>query len=461
MSKNQTMNRFLKYFLAASAILSSTILFAQKKWTLEECINYAIQNNIQLKRSDLQTKSVEKSYQQGYFNIAPSINGNFYHDYSNGTIFSQYQLKFVNVENQSGSVSINAEMELFKGLSNFNNLAKLRYELLSQKETNEIQKDNITLNIVAAYLQILYDNENLNYSKEQYDILQQQLQKAEKQSELGNISTGDMLNIKAQAINQKATLTSAKNKVQLSYLDLSQLLEIDSLNSFTVNILPIQVDDKNTIQSFSKVYTDILSNRPELRKAEYDVKIARKDLNMAYGSLSPRVVLGYTIGSGYDRSAWYQKVSGGDTVIVRYPDYTYKKQLQDYVSSRVYFSVQIPIFQRFTNVTRISKAKIGYLDAKYAQEETQKKVLKDIQQAYTDALASYDKFLAFQESVASYNEVFELAKQKFELGMINSIDYEVAHNNLIKAQGDLLHAKYSYILKLKILDFYRGNPITL
>jgi len=291
--------------------------------------------------------------------------------------------------------------------------------------------------------------------------LQQQLQKAEKQAELGNISTGDMLNIKAQAINQKATLTTATNKVQLSYLDLSQLLEIDSLNSFTVNILPIQVDDKNTLQSFSKVYTDILSNRPELRKAEYDVKVARKDLNMAYGSLSPRVVLGYTIGSGYDRSAWYQKVSGGDTIIVRYPDYTYKKQLQDYVSSRIYLSVQIPIFQRFTNVTRISKAKIGYLDAKYAQEETQKKVLKDIQQAYTDALASYDKYLAFQESVASYNEVFELAKQKFELGMISSIDYEVAHNNLVKAQGDLLHAKYSYILKLKILDFYRGVSITL
>jgi len=455
------MKQLLKHFLLAFTILSTTVLFAQKKWTLEECVSYALQNNIQLKRNELQTKSSEKSYQQGYFALAPSVTGNFYHEYSNGTTFSQYQLKFVNFENQSGSVSINAEMEIFKGFSNINNIGKLRYEFLSQKESNEILKNNITLNIVAAYLQILYDNENLGYCQEQYSVLQKQLEKAEKQSELGTISSADYLNIKAQVINQKAILTAAEGNIKISYLDLAQLLELELVDSLRINVSAIQIDNTSAIQDFDKLYSEIISNRPELRKADYDVRSARKDLYVAYGAISPRVVLGYTVGSGYDRSAWYQKVSGGDTVFVKYPDYSYKQQLQDYISNRVYLSVQIPIFQRFTNATRISKAKIGFLDAKFAQEETQKKLLKEVQQAYADALTSYDKFLAYQESAASYGEVFEQAKQKFDLGMINSIDYETAHNNLIKAQGDLLHSKYTYLLRIKILDFYRGVPISL
>jgi len=455
------MRRILKYSFVAFAILSSTILFAQKKWSLEECINYALQNNIQLKRSELQTKSTEKSYQQGYFNIAPSVTGNFNHQYSNGTAFNRYTLRFENIENQSGNASINAELEVFKGLSNWNNIGMLRYEFLSQKENNEILKNNITLNVVAAYLQILYDNENLNYSEEQYTILQKQLEKAEKQSELGSISPADYLNIKAQAINQKAVLTAAQSKVKISYLDLAQLLELDTADSLKINTTSIQIDNKSTFQDFDKLYAEIISSRPELRKADYDIKSARKGLNMAYGSLFPQVTLGYSLGSYYDRSAYYSKISGGDTLIIKYPKYSYSQQLQDYITNTVYLSIQVPIFQRFTNATRISKAKIGLLDAKFAQEETQKKLLKEIQQAYADALASYDKFLAYQESVSSYGEVFEQAKQKFDLGMINSIDYEMAHNNLIKAQGDLLHSKYTYLLRIKILDFYRGVPISL
>lgn len=458
--KSFAMNR-IKYLFVAFALLSTTSLLAQKKWTLEECISYALQNNIQLKRSDLQTRIAEKSYQQGYFNLAPSVNGSFYHEYSNGNIYNQWESKFVNIENQSGSIGLNAEIELFKGLSNYNNIAKLKYELLAQRENGEIQRNSLTLNIVASYLQILYDNENLVYNEELYNTLQKQLQRFEKQSELGSVSLSDMLNVKAQVINQKAQLTSAKNKLILSNLELAQLLDIELVDSFRISTNPISVDVNSAKGDFNSQFLESVDKRPELRKAEYDLKAARKDLNMAYGGISPRVVLGYTVGSGYDRTAWYRKISGGDTTLIKYPDYTYKEQLNNNVSSRIYLSVQIPIFQKLTNATRISKAKINYLDAKFSQEESKKKVVKELQQAYADAIASYDRYLSFQESVVSYGEVYNQAKQKFDLGMINSVDFEIARNNLTKAQGELLHAKYTYLLKLKILDFYRGIPITL
>jgi outer membrane protein len=455
------MKLLLKYSLLFLGLVLTTSLFAQKKWTLEECITYAIQNNIQIKRSQLTTESSAKSYQQGYFDFAPNVTGTLYHEYSNGSQFNQYLTKFVNVENQGGSVSVNADIDVFKGLSNWNNLFRLKYELLSQKENAEILKNSITLNIVTAYLQILYDNENLSFTTEQYDNLKLQLTRVEKQVELGNKSSGELLDIKSQAINQKANLTSANSKLKLSYLELGQLLDLDSISNFQVDISSLQLDKELTATNFDNIYSEITANRPELRKADYDVKSARKNLNAAYGALSPRISLGYAIGSGYDRTAWYKKITATDTVIVQYPEYTYKDQLKDYVSSRVFVRVQIPIFQKFTNVNRISKAKIDLLDAKYAQEEVEKKLYKDIQQAYSDAFTAYDRYLALQESVNSYNELFNLTREKFDLGMVNAVEYGIARNNLIKAQGDLLHAKYSYILKGKILDFYRGIPITL
>jgi outer membrane protein len=170
------------------------------------------------------------------------------------------------------------------------------------------------------------------------------------------------------------------------------------------------------------------------------------------------MTLGYQLGSGYDQSAWYITP---DSVFIQYPSYTYSQQLKDYVQHRIYLRVSIPIFQRLSNHTQISKSKIQLLDAKYALEETEKNVYKDVQSAYSDASAAWDKYLAYSESAESYKELYDQTAKRFELGMVNAIDMGIAQNNLIKAEGELLHAKYTYLLKIKILDFYRGVPITL
>lgn len=434
------------------------LVSSQTEWALEDCINHALQNNIQLKRSELQIQSAKKDLTQSTFDLVPNLSGFYNHQYINGTTFNQYSLSFESLQNQGGSLGIVSEVTLFDGLYGFNNRSRLKYQLQSQKEGTEILKNNVTLNVVAGFLQVLLDTENAKLAKEQFEISLAQLEKAQAQLDLGALSQGDYLTIKSQHINQKALLTSAENKLKYSTLELAQLLELEAYDDFKVDISPIVIGDSPDQMSFDNLYQEISGLRPEIRKANFDVKSAKKSVSMAYGLLSPRMTLGYQLGSGYDQSAWYITP---DSVFVQYPSYTYSQQLKDYVQHRIYLRVSIPIFQRLSNHTQISKSKIQLLDAKYALEETEKNVYKDVQSAYSDARAAWDNYLAYSESAESYKELYDQTAKRFELGMVNAIDMGIAQNNLIKAEGELLHAKYTYLLKIKILDFYRGVPITL
>ncbi len=431
---------------------------SQKVWTLEECINHALQNNIQLKRSELQIESSQKDLTQSTFEMAPNLSGFFNHQYINGTTFNQYTLRFESIQNQGGSLGLVSELTVFDGLYNLNNRSRLKYQLQSRKEDAEILKNSITLNVTAGFLQVMLDGENVKFVKAQFELSNEQMKKADAEMALGRISQSDYLALRTQNINQKALLTSAENRLKYSTIELAQLLELDSPEEFRIEITPIQMDDSPVSISFNQLLEQIMPNRPEYRKAGYDIKAAQKGLNMGYGLLSPRFTVGYQLGSGYDQSAWFITP---DSVFIQYPSYTYQDQIRDYVQHRVYFRVSIPIFQRLSNYTSISKAKIQVLDAKYQMEQVEKQVYSDVQRAHAEANASWDNYVAFKESVESFRELYNQTSQRFNLGLVSAIDVGLAQNNLVKAEGELLHAKYTYILRVKILDFYRGTPITL
>ena len=453
------MIRSLRILQILSLLFLHQVVSAQQSWTLEDCINHALQNNIQLKRSELQERVSQKEFTQSTFELGPNLSGFYNHQLLNGTTFNQYTLKFESLKNQSGSLGLSSEITLFDGFYSINNRARLKYQLEAAKQQSEVLKNSVTLNVVAAYLQVLLESEMLNLAEEQYELSQKQLDKAEAELKLGKVSQADYLNLKAQSINQKALLTSARNRFKYYTLELAQLLEVNDVENFTIAIPSIMASDADVHSiSFDAIHNDIAQHRPEIKKAEFMLKSAKKGLNMSYGLLSPRITLGYQLGSGYDQSAWYITP---DSVFVQYPSYTYRQQLNDYIQHRIYFRVSIPIFQKLSNHLQISKSKIQLLDANYALEEAQKAVYKDVQSSLSDAQLSWDNYLAFSETVESYKELFDQTVNKYNLGMVNAIEVGIAQNNLVKAQADLLHAKYSYVLKLKILDFYRGVPITL
>ncbi len=449
---------FTKRILSLATLLILLLPgFAQEKWKLEDCISHALQNNIQIKRSELQEKIAQKDFTKSTFDLGPNLSGYFNHQYLNGSTFSQYELKFVRKENQGGSLGISSELTLFNGLYGLNNRTRLKYVLESQKQNTEILKNNVTLNVVAGFLQVLLDTENLKLANEKLELTNEQLKKAESELKLGKISQGDYLNLKAQNVNQLASATQAKNKLEYSTLELAQLLEIDNPENFDVEITPIIISDNPNDLDSQYTFSQIAELRPQIKKERFNVKSAQKSLHMAYGLFSPRVSIGYSFGSGYDQSAWYGSVDNR----ISYPDYTYGQQIKDYSQHMLQFRISVPIFQKLSNLTRVSQSKIQLLDAKYALQEAEKQVYKDVQTAVADAKASWDNYKAFSETVKSYKELYEQTVNKFELGMVNALEVGIAQNNLIQAEGQLLHAKYTYILRMKILDFYKGVPIAL
>lgn len=435
----------------------ATLGEAQNSWKLEDCIGHALQNNIQIKRSELQEKRANINLTQSAFEASPTLSAYYNHQYLNGTTFSQYELEFVRIENQGGSLGINSELTIFRGLQGYNNRARLKYDLLSQRENTEILKNDITLSVVAKFLQVLLDSESKRLAVEQAKLSEEHLQKAETELELGRISHANFLTLKSQHVLNKSIDTDATNKLRYSTIELAQLLEIENPEDFSIKITPIIISDNIKNINNLLTYSQIAEHRPEIKKAQFDTKSAQKNIHMAYGLLSPRVSIGYTFGSGYDQSAWYGPVENR----IAYPDYTYTQQIKDYSQHILQFRVSVPIFNKFSTFTRISESKIDFLDAKYALEEAEKQVYKEVQMALSDSQAAWDKYLAYTETAASYRELYEQTSRKFELGMVNALEVGVAQNNLIKAEGELLHAKYTYLLKIKILDFYKGVPITL
>lgn len=439
------------------ALLSSGV-DAQKSWTLNDCISYALQNNIQLKRQELEVDLRKKDYQQGIMEFTPSITSGAQHAFVSGRDFNRSSLKFEDFNNEVGNIYGTAEIDLFRGFENWNGVRALKYELESSRAVTESLKNDISINVSIGYLQVLYAMEAKNLAEQQASVAEMQSKKAAMQFEQGSLSQGQLVEVKAQYLMRKSTLTTAENNYNIALLDLKQLLDIPDSSSFSIDLTPIQIENEVLLTSSSSIYAEALAIQPSIRKVDLDVKAATKRLHQLYGSLSPTLSMGYQISSYYNQVEPLQKPDG---TLVYYPEYTYPEQINDNLIHRFYFTLRVPIFEKYSRITRIKKGKILLLDARYAKEQTEKGLLKKVEQAHADSKASWDKYLASKESVAAFTEVFEETRKKFELGMVSAIDFGLAQSNLVKAEGDLLHAKYSYVLRTKILDFYRGVPISI
>ncbi|MDX9845719.1 MAG: TolC family protein [Tenuifilaceae bacterium] len=456
MISSKRIMRILKCTIFLIAIVGTwSNAWAQKGWNLEECIDFALQNNIQLKRSQLQEEIAQQNLTQSTFELGPNLGASFTHQYNNGSIFNQYTGRFERLENQGGRLGISSSITVFNGFYGINNRARLKYQLLSRKEDTEILKDNITLNVVVGFLQILMDSESLRLATEQLKLANDLVSKAESQLNLGTISQGDYLNLQSQMLNQQAQVINTQNKLTNSTLDLAQLLEVENPSEFVIEVTPLVIPDFPEKMEPKQFFDQIAGLRPEVKKAEFNIKSSQKSVKMAYSQLSPRLTLGYSFGSGYDQTA--RSPEDG----IEYPDYTYLQQIKDYNQHFVELRLNVPIFQKLSASTQISQSKIQLLDAKYAKEETEKGLYKSIVNAHAEALGAWNNFLAYNESVKSYKELYDQTSNRFKLGMINAQELGIAQNNLIKAEGDLLYAKYAYVLRMKILDFYRGVPIAL
>ena len=429
-------------------------LDAQKKWTLEECFTYALENNIQLKRQALQTDIAKNNLKQSKIELFPNLGAGFDHQFNSGKALNQDTYTWQDKSFSQGSLVIQSQLNLFNGFRDWNNIKYNQLNLEVNMAKLEKAKNDLALNIAANYLQVLYNKELLEIAKGQLQITTLEVEKFSKLVEVGNAARGSLFEIQAQAALDKVNVTTARNNLNISLINMAQMLDLDTIKNFTIaDPAELQVSDLTLPDSVDVIYSDAAATMPEIKSAEFQMKSTEKFLAMEKGVLAPTLSLTASYSSRYNELA-PNPINPAQT-------YSYSSQIKDNQYKQLGFNISVPIFTKWSTRTRINNAKINYLDSKLNYSLSLQVLYKDIQQAHADAKAALENFNSRNESVIASEENYKYNQQKFDVGIINSVDYNIAKNNFAKAQSDLLQAKYQFIFKTKILDFYRGKRITL
>jgi outer membrane protein len=437
---------------------SSLWVNAQSGWTLEECIDYAVKHNIQIKRAELSAKVADYDLTKAKADFTPTLFAFGRHGINKGLGYNFWTSTYEDREFQSGQFGLQGNFDLFKGGAKINGLSRSKLNLQAALEDVEHQKNVLVLNIVAVYLQVLYSNEMLTLAKEQLELAELRHSKAKTQLELGQLSQAQYLEVNAQLANERRILVTTDNDRKMALLSLAQLLELEAVEDFTINISrEVKLNDVSMDFSLGQILDSAYETMPQLKASEFRYQLSKKDYRIAQGLRAPSIYLTYDYTSRYSQSA-----TDPFAFLLRpYPNYTYREQISDNAFGGIFLAIDIPIFNKFVAQNQISKAKIRVSDAELQQEQVRKDILKTVQQSYLDAVAAKENYNQLLISVDNYSEVFNMTSRRFDLGQASAVDLGVAKANFIGAQAELLNAKYTYILRVKILDFYKGSPITL
>ena len=452
-----------KILLVLFLVIFGVITIAQDKtWTLQECITHAIDNNIVIKQQELQTYFQENTFKQSKFALYPSLNGTAGQNFSFGRALDETTYQFTENNNVvSNSFYAGANVTLFNGLQNLNTIKKNRYNLDASLLDLQSIKDDIAINVALAYLQILLNKELVAVTANQLTTTRAQIEKTRKMVDAGSLPRGNLLEIEAQAAREELQLIDMQNLLDISYLNIVQLLELETTQDFEISVPDISIDEQVVAtDDVYEIYGTAESIRPEIKSAELRLRGAETDLLIARGGRSPRLSLATTFSTGY--SDIRRKILGTDPLTGPvYGDYPFAEQLNDNINYGVGFTLSIPVFNGWQVNTNINNNRINIDNYRYTLEDSRKRLFKTIQQAFADAEASLKSYNASEKAVESMVESFRYTEQKFNVGMVTPVEYNAAKSLLLNAQSELAQSKYTYIFKTKVLDFYRGIPLSL
>ncbi|HKJ44098.1 MAG TPA: TolC family protein [Sunxiuqinia sp.] len=431
--------------VASFLLLFSGVTRAQEKWDLRKCINYALDNNIQIKQQSINAGYYNNQLKQAKNNMLPSLSGSLSNSFNFGRTL-QSDNTYANFNSNQTGGGLSANLMLWNGLILRNSIEKAKLDLQASQSDLQKSKDDIMLYIAAAYLEILMDQELEQVAQDQIDVTKMQIDRTKKLVDAGSLAKGSLLEIQAQLASEELNLVTQQNSLQLAYLNLYQLLELPSTEKFTIEkpVLPVVTANRTLLNSMD-VFNNAVKIMPEVKSAEYRLGGYKEQVAIAKGSLYPSV----SVGANYNN--YYND---------RYP-MSFQEQMKSNERYYVGASMNIPIFNKLQARTQIDNAKLQVMNQELEVQNTKNTLRKDIEQAYTNALAALKKYVASNKAVESMQEAFRYTEEKYNVGMVNSVEYNQAKNNLTKAKSDLAQAKYDYIFRTKILDFYNGNPIEL
>jgi outer membrane protein len=444
------MKNLLSLFLGIVLLSAGYIGAAQETWSLQKCVDYAMENNIQIKRQALNTNYSQNQVNQAKSDRLPNLNAGASNNYSFGRSLNvQNTYEDRNSTQLSGYISSN--LTLFNGFILQNTIEQRELDLQATVQDLQKAKDDIALNVAASYLEILFAEELVLVSQAQTEVTQQQIDRTKQLVDAGSAARGALLEIEAQLAREELQVVNDQNRLQLAYLNLYQFLELPIEKSFKIEepVLP-EISANVTMANSFDVFKNAVKVRPEIKAAQLRVESARRQLDIVKGNNYPTL----SFGANYNNQ--YYKILSSDV-----DQMSFSKQLKSNGRYGFGFNLSIPIFNRFQVKNGIANSQLQIQDYEYQLQTTRNVLQKDIEQAYTNALAALNRYVSSEKAVKSTEEAFRYTEEKFNVGMVNSLEYNQSKNNLTAAQSELLQAKYEYIFRAKILDFYNGVPIKL
>ena len=476
------MNRFYIYSVKKALFIFALFLtaqgFAQKSLTLRQCVELAWANNLQIKQAQLSVESSEASLQNTKADVLPNLNGFASHNYNWGQRIDPFTNQFANTRVQSNSFGLSSSMDLFTGFQNQQNIKAQSAALESVVFNLEAQKNDISLAVSSSFLSTLLAQELVAIAEQQVQITKQQLDRIKILVDAGSINIGNQYNLEAQLAQDESNLIARQNDYQLSILGLKQLLLLPMDEQLTVVKPPtLEVEPSNQIENSEVVYSYAETSMPEIKSAERSLVQWDSRLKSAKGGRYPSLTLSGSIGSGYSGlrteviassltgSREIGATQSGDLVYTPTFDTELQKvnfgtQLNDNFNQFIGLSLNVPIFNRGVVNNSVKQAKINQDIAELQLEQEKQNLRQTIENARADAIAARALYLSNQKAVASNEKAFEFASARFEAGALNVLEFNTAKNNLQISQTQLNRAKYDFIFKTKVLDFYMGKPLS-
>jgi len=448
--EEETINKSnMKFKLIAIAFLISVAGFSQNtKWTLQECVTYALENNITVKQAENNLLSNDQDVIAAKGNFLPSVSANMGHRLTLGNA-ELFPGQFVDRSANSSNIGINVNQTVFNGFRN----TYLFKQAQINKEANELElnriKDNISLSVANFYLNVLFNKENLETAKSQFEFSQKQLKQVQEFVDAGVQPKANIYDVEATLANDEQSVTIAENNYRLSLLSLSQALQLP-FEGFDVEI--IKIDDPAAELMYADVKPVLnyaLENRNEIKLAEKNIEGAELSTKLSKSGYLPSVTAGYGIGS----NAFYTNLSTSEAPLL--------EQLNDQKSHSFSINVNIPIFSRFQNKTNVAKSKINEERNKLSLEQAKVDIETNVQRAFTDAQAALKSYQAARKSLTAQELAFENSQERYNIGAMNAFDLEQTRIRLINAQAGLINAKYDFVFKTKVLDFFIGKQIII
>lgn len=433
------------FFVQFTFAQDATIATTPKVWSLEDCISYALENNITVKDAALNKDIAEIDYSKAKSSRLPNLFGSASQNFSSGSTIDPITSSYVTDQINSTNVGINSSMTLFQG-NQLNNQIKQNKLFLAQSVfQEEVEKNNIALNILEVYLQTLYSKESIAIAENNVTASEKEVERAKARLDAGTIALGDYTEAQSQAATNKYNVIAAKNDYQQYIIQLKQLLELSPLEDLEIQTIDENMDLVNLELDKMNVYTNALGFLPEIQSSILNIEANKKELDIAKGAYLPTLSLSGSIGSGY----------------TSINDNTFSDQFDINFNQKIGLSLSIPIFNRNQTKAAVKTANINIEKAEIQKQSTEKEIYKKVETAYQNAVSAQEQVVASEASKIAAEQSYKLAQKKYELGALSTTDLVISQNTYTNAQQNYLQSKYLNILYHQLLQFYQGNDIQL